>query len=412
MSVQKKALSHFKASGNFQGFQDRTVDALLRKGHIKRTEAGMQITKRGEALLAGRLGGNLGDRFTMKRDRRTAVSKARSGKAKKGYWKPTKAELEANDMARRQEVEKHAAKEGRMLGKILGPSGVAHAVKITRTDGQPFTVGDAEAFESAGWGVMAASSVAGKAGSGLPGSYFVEGDWVYSNPSDLGPRGVARGLVIAGKVDRGVVDELRDQGYDVSPAPKKLREAIRNPSKGKPGALDGIAKKLYDLVLSNTKKGQAWNGEELAKKLGVAFSDVDHVLLDLAGRGLIHSPGADMFGSTWLAGAPTPALFSNPSRFDREEAQAAKRSKKAAERWYGEPELVNATKILRGHEFPEAFLDAGRITAIEYESDKFDGETRLYRHEVTKKRRLIISADGSTILIHPPFRVTKRGIEG
>ena len=73
---------------------------------------------------------------------------------------------------------------------------------------------------------------------------------------------------------------------------------------------------------------------------------------------------------------------------------------------------MNATKILRGHRFPTAFLDAGRITSVEYESDKFDGTKRIYRHEVTKKRRLIISADGSTILIHPPFRITKRGIEG
>ena len=256
MSVQKKALAHFKENGNFEGFQDRTVAALEKKKHIKREGGRWIITKRGEALLAGRLG--------------------------------------------------------------------------------------------------------------------------------------------------GVVESLQ-----------KLRQAIhKNPAKPGPGALSGLKKKLYDLIRKNSRAGQAWNGQELAAALKVDFSKIDHLLLDLAGAGFIHSPGADMFGSTWLAGVPSPGLFSNPSNYEESEAKAAKRSREAAERWYGEPELVNATKILRGHTFPRAFLDAGRITAIEYESDKFDGESRIYRHEVTKKRRLIISADGSTILINPPFKITKRGIEG
>lgn len=409
MSIQKKALRHFKDSGNFSGFQERTVEALLRKGHLRRTDSGMELTKRGEAMLAGRLGG-LAEQFTMKKDRRTAVSKKRPGKPPKRAKKTTKAELDAHYAELGKEAQKTAKKEGRMLGRIVGPSGVAHAVKITRTDGEPFTLADADAFEAAGWGVLAASSVPGKAGSGLRGTFSEDG-WTYRNPTDLGPRGVAQGLVIAGKVNHETVNQLRALGYDVSPAPRRLREAIKNPGK-KIGALHGVAQALYRLILANTKKGEAWNGEELARKMGKDFSDIDHVLLDLAGKGMIHSPGADLFGSTWLAGAPAPALFSNPSDFEQGEAEAARKSRQAAERWYGEPELVNATKILRAHKFPKAFLDAGRITAIEYESDKFDGSPRIYRHEVTKKRRLIISSDGSTILIDPPFRITKRGIEG
>lgn len=408
MSIQKKALSHFKESGNFDGFQDRTVAALERKKHIRRDESGWTITKRGEALLAGRLGG-LAETFTMKKRTHAERSAMRRGKGKRkkaaGASRRDRQEASADlEQFHRKEAESIA----RMTRKILGPSGIAGAVKITKTDGQPFSMAEADAFEAAGWGVMAASSVAGKAGSGLKGT-FREGEWMYRNPADLGPRGRARGLVLAGQVDAGVIASLRDMGMDIHPAPKKLREAIhRNPS----GPLTGLARKLYDLILKNTRAGEAWNGEELARKLKVDFSSIDHLLLDLAGSGLIHSPGADMFGSTWLAGAPTPGLFRNPSNPDESESAMARRSKKAAERWYGDPELVNATKILRGVKFPRAFLDAGRITAIEYESDKFDGETRIYRHEVTKKRRLIISADGSTILITPPFRITKRGIEG
>lgn len=405
MNAQKRALSQFKASGNFDGAQERTIAALERKKHIRREGGAWVITKRGEAMLAGRLGGNLGDRFTMRRDRRTAVSKSRGGKAKPKARKPTKAQARALE----EHLEGHhaatARTEGRMMEKILGPHGKAAAVKLTKTSGEPFTMEEAEAFEAAGWGVMAAGTVPGKAGAGLRGLEALRMD-LFQNP-DLGPRGVARGIIIQGVVDRAIVDELRRQGYDISAAPKKLREATKNPGKG-----GGLKRKLYDLIVKLTKKGQAWNGEELARALKVDFSEVDHLLLDLSGAGLIHSPGSDLFGSTWLAGVPTPGLFRNPSSFEKEERKAARRSREAAERWYGDPQLVNATKILRGYEFPDAFLDAGHISALEYESDKFDGSTRLYRHDVTKKRRLIISADGSTILVFPPFKITKRGIEG
>ena len=404
MNAQKRALHHLKASGNLDGFQDRTVAALERKKHIRREGSSWVITKRGEALLAGRLGGNLGDRFTMGRNRE-GLKAARRGKGGRKKYRETAADRVAGEEDLRKHLEEKDRREGKMLGKILGPHGTAGAVKITKTDGEPFTMSEAEAFEAAGWGVLAAASVAGKAGSGLRGVEELRMD-LFQNP-DLGPRGVARGLIIMGPVNRAIVDELRRQGYDISPAPKKLREPVKNPSKGK-----SLKRKLYDLIVKITKKGQAWNGQELARALKVDFSDVDHLLLDLSGAGLIHSPGADLFGSTWAAGIPTPGLFKNPSNFEKQEQKAAKRSKEAAERWYGDPELVNATKILRGYEFPAAFLDAGRIKAIEYESDKFDGEERLYRHDVTKKRRLIISADGSTILVFPPFKITKRGIEG
>jgi len=85
---------------------------------------------------------------------------------------------------------------------------------------------------------------------------------------------------------------------------------------------------------------------------------------------------------------------------------------KKAKAWYGDESLVNEPKPLRGYEAPTAAVEIGTITAIEYDSHKFDGESRIYRHDVTKKRKLFISLDGSTLIVWPPFKITKRGIEG
>lgn len=182
-------------------------------------------------------------------------------------------------------------------------------------------------------------------------------------------------------------------------------------------SLKGTAKRLYALIRKNSRAGQAWNGQELAKALKMTFSQIDHVLLEMAGSGLIYSPGKDATGSTWAlkTGRAKKYAVGNPKGYGshtREEKDAALRSAKKALSWYGKEALVNAPKVLRGFEFPDAFVDAGTIEAIEYSSDKFDGKERLFRHDVTKKRRMLLSVDGSTIIVWPPFKLTKRGIEG
>lgn len=92
-------------------------------------------------------------------------------------------------------------------------------------------------------------------------------------------------------------------------------------------------------------------------------------------------------------------------------AAAVKKAEKKAAAWYQNRNLVTKARVVK-RKLPEAFVEVGTIAAIEYESDKFDGEDRLYRHEVTKKRKLYLSVDGSTMIVQPPFKITKRGIEG
>lgn len=91
---------------------------------------------------------------------------------------------------------------------------------------------------------------------------------------------------------------------------------------------------------------------------------------------------------------------------------AIKAATKKALAWFRRPELVTAPEVLKGYTAPEAVVEIGEILAIEYRSDKFDGVSRDYRHDVTKHRRLFLSPDGGTIVVWPPFRVTTRGIEG
>lgn len=84
---------------------------------------------------------------------------------------------------------------------------------------------------------------------------------------------------------------------------------------------------------------------------------------------------------------------------------------KKAKAWFRDPKLVTEPEEVSWNP-PEAAVHIGRIVAIEYESDKFDGVKRIYRHEVTKKRDLLVSIDGSTMIVLPGFKITTRGIEG
>lgn len=80
--------------------------------------------------------------------------------------------------------------------------------------------------------------------------------------------------------------------------------------------------------------------------------------------------------------------------------------------WFGDENLLTEPRILKNYEAPQAAVEIGEIVAIEYDSNKFDGVSRIYRHDATRKRKLFISPDGATLIVWPPFKITKRGIEG
>ena len=98
----------------------------------------------------------------------------------------------------------------------------------------------------------------------------------------------------------------------------------------------------------------------------------------------------------------------NPKTSDKKELHKAQAKALA---WFRKESLVTDPVTL-AIDLPRAYVHIGSIEAIEYQSDKFDGKARSYRHDVVKHRELYLSPDGSTMIVDPPFKVTTRGIEG
>jgi len=313
--------------------------------------------------------------------KKSAPHKLTRAKIARDEKEALRPQQEAHDHATREA--KRAAREDARIARILGDSGSCHAVKIARSDLKPFDFNDVDSFEARGWQVIGAPSVSARA--------------MERNPAPLGGDGQARALVLLGPVNRKTIKALESDGLDAYPAPKAYRLGIRkNPEKSS-------KKKVYQKLLDTTRAGQAWNELELSNALALPMNDLRGILRTLAAEGLAHSPKNDLFGPVWIAGAKTRSLLDNP-------ASGAKATKKA-QAWYGKENLVtNASRV----SIPDSLelVEVGTILAIEYESKKFDGRSRAYRHDVTKKRTLYISTDGTVLVIKPGFKITKRGIEG
>ena len=150
------------------------------------------------------------------------------------------------------------------------------------------------------------------------------------------------------------------------------------------------------------KEGFALNWEEVAERAGTGRRTVG-ILKALEKDGRAQMFGKDAVGPGWIYIQPTR----NPSS-----SKAVKEAKDAALRWYQDPALVTEAKELVGYEAPQAFVDIGTIVSLCYRSNKFDGKMRDWEHEFTRKRRLLVSRDGSTMIVDPPFQFTKQGIKG
>ncbi len=395
--AQKRTLAELHQTGAMHG-QPRTVDLLMEKGYIVVGEDGFNLTKKGLRIVEGRAGGGL--QAVKKKDLRAHFKTKKPAKAKRDRATTAKEKKE-----HLSSLEKHigAAERKRRtaLQRILGPSGVANAVKIAKASGEPFTAQDVQSFRAAGWGVAAAGTVTARPGtSGVSGLQFSESDWApFTNPDTLGPNGTARALVLLGQVDAAGVDDLAANGYDVTPAPKRIRETITNPAP----APAKLQKRVFDAMKASSKKNVALRVDELAERIKAQVEDVAAAMRNLAAMGLAHEAGRDLFGPCWLPGAPSRGLFDNPN-------PRAKAEKKARA-WFGKDSLVTKVQEIDWTP-PESAVHIGQFIAIEYLSDKFDGVKRIYRHDVTKVRQMLLSPDGSTIIVDPPFKITKRGIEG
>ena len=312
-SPAQKSAAYKILHGSSDGIQTRTLEALVKNGHAFIDEKGWHLTPRGVKYAKNQLGGALPE---VKKAQLREHFKRKPAKAKKarGAAARDRREYEAS---LKPEGWDDAQEQGRRLARILGPSGHAQAVKVSRADGHFFTSQDLRYFGEDGYHIEAAGSVQARRGaSGVIG----DAPDVYPNPDPLGPTGEARSVLLLGSFHAADVRQLQHHGLDVMPAPKRYREPVKNP----------------DPVKRAIRKAQAWFGN--------------------------------------------PRLETDPQEVD----------------W--EP--------------PTACVHVGKLVAVEYESIKKDGKSRVYRHSVTRIRQLYISPDGSTFIVDPPLTITKRGIEG
>lgn len=175
-----------------------------------------------------------------------------------------------------------------------------------------------------------------------------------------------------------------------------------------------VKKAVLAFVNHAEQEGHAHTAEEILKALPTFTKrDIEDAMLGLWSAGRIFRFKAK---GRWhwrpVKGNPSPGERKHGPHASADERLAALEAVKAATAFYGNAELATKAKKLRGYKAPLAFVDIGDAVALEYDSDKFDGKPRIYRHECEVKRKMLISTDGSTVVFSPPFKVTKKGIEG
>lgn len=342
-AIRREKLAQIHETGTTQGINPKSLERFYAKGYLAEKNGTTSLTKKGQAVMLGKIGavGRGAVDFDTANRAKGPGEKAMTMRAGGGEREAEKRERE-HFRELEKEHEKHRETrqtEKKTLEKIIG----TFAVTVAPSDGSTITREHMRDFSESGWNPAAAPTAPARLGSRLPGSKRekVDQDEPFYNPSDpLGPLGEARAIVLRSDIplDLDTLTTIRHHGFDLSPAPPKMRQTppqsiTRNPSPGEMIAGEHAS--------AETRK-------MLAKALA----------------------------------------------------------------WFGNENLLTEPKLLKSYNAPEAVVEIGNFIALEYESNKFDGKPRIYRHDITRHRKLYISPDGSTIVIWPPLKVTKRGIEG
>lgn len=349
-AIRREKLQQIAATGSTDGIRPNSLERFWSKGYLAQEGSRVILTKRGAAVAAGRIGAAGRGAVDFSQANREA-GKAGSMNSPRGHAaraaalrsaSPRLTKKQAREMDLSRDVTpRKTTPETRTLAKILG----SFAVTVAPSDGSTLTAGHLQDFRENGWTVEAAPTAPARLGSRLPGDRRE----VFTNPDPLGPLGEARAVVLRSPapLDLDTLSTIRHHGYDLTPAPPKMRttppEPIKNPGKRR--------------------------------------RKVDNP-----------SPGEMVFG---------------------EHASAEERLMLAkALAFMGDKNLLTEPKLLKSYKAPHAMIEIGDLVALEYDSIKWDGKSRIFRHESDVKRKFLISPDGQTIVVDPPFRITKRGIEG
>lgn len=347
--IRREKLRQIAATGSAEGIHAGSLKRFWEKGYLSQDGSRVTLTKKGAAVAAGRIGAAGRGAVDFSQANREAgkagaMNSTRGHAARAAALRSTSPRLtkkQAREMDAARDVSpRKTTPEARTLAKIAG----TYAVTIAPSDGSTMNAGHIQDFQENGWTVTAAPTAPARLGSRLAGSRRE----IYENPDPLGPLGEARALVLrsTAPLDLDTLSTIRHHGYDLTPAPAKMRntppEPIKNPGKRR--------------------------------------------------RVKNPSPGEIVFGKH--ASAEERKMLAKALAF------------------MGDKDLLTEPRLLKSYKAPQAMIEIGDLVALEYDSIKWDGKSRIFRHESDVKRKFLISPDGQTIVVIPPFRITKRGIEG
>lgn len=356
--IRREKLQQIDATGSTDGINARSLARFWTKGYLEQNGAYVRLTKMGRAVANGRIGAAGRGAVDLSQANREAgkagsMNSTRGHAARAAAMRGSNTPKETAAEKRERKAQEAAAaaawqQEQTREKKNLGKILPAYALKISLSNGGPITREHLDDLTGEGWQVLPSATAPGKVGRTLPGSAI-------DTPED---------------------SPIFFNGDPLGPA--------------------GMARAVI-----------VWTGHKLDKATVEAFR--------AAGWDVSAAPKRYR-----LEPAPVKNPTKNPSPGERkhgphasaDERIAAAAALKKARAFFGNDDLVTEPQALRSYRAPEAFVDIGDFVAIEYDSPKFDGTDRIYRHEGTRKRRCLLSIDGTTMVFDPPFKLTKRGIEG
>lgn len=356
--IRREKLQQIDATGSTDGINARSLARFWAKGYLEQNGAYIRLTRMGRAVAGGRIGAAGRGAVDLSQANREAgkvggMNSTRGHAARAAAMRGSSTPKEtAAEKRERKALEAEAAaawqQEQTREKKSIGKILPAYALKISLSNGGPITRNHLDDLTGEGWQVLPSATAPGKVGRTLAGS-------VIDSPDD---------------------SPIFFNGDPLGPA--------------------GMARAVI-----------VWTGHKLNAATVDAFR--------AAGWDVSAAPKRYR-----LEPAPVKNPTKNPSPGERkhgphasaDERMAAAAALKKARAFFGNDDLVTEPQALRSYRAPEAFVDIGDFVAIEYDSPKFDGTDRIYRHEGTRKRRCLLSIDGTTMVFDPPFKLTKRGIEG
>lgn len=358
--IRRQKLRDIQSTGKTEGIHPGSLKRFWGKGYLQQDGKRITLTAKGEAVAAGRIGkaGRGAVDFSQANREAGKAGKMNSEKGHaaraaalrgSGTPKETPADRKSREAAEKQASEDYE-KSNAEESKAIRRILPAYALKISPSDGSPITREHLDDLTAEGWTIAPAGTITAKVGKALAGA-------------ELG-------------------------NY----------EADRENVFFNPDPL-GPTGKAHAVIV--------WSGEPLNRE---TIQDFRHAGWDIspAPKRYREEPRPVKNPAKKKQKNPSPGeMIAGPHA-----SAAVRKAMAKALAWYGRDDLVTEPQILKSYNAPEAVVEIGTCIALEYESHKFDGKDRIYRHECTVKRRMFISPDGSTIIVWPPFKVTKRGIEG